>query len=90
MKQYLNLICHKPKQVFCITFTFLVLLSLGTLSLSSNFGIKFWFKTEDPHLGILSNFEKQFGEDNNVVVVVHNPDGIITKEGIQLIKENGL
>ena len=87
MKQYLSLIRHKPKQVFCVTFTFLVLLSLGTLSLSSNFGIKFWFKTEDPHLGILSNFEKQFGEDNNVVVVVHNPDGIITKEGILLIKE---
>ena len=53
---------------------------------SEDYNVRMWFRDSDPNIKILDSFERQFGNDESVVIVVHNKDGLFNQKSIGLLK----
>lgn len=61
--------------------------SLGLMKLKSDFSYRIWFKSDNPYLVEFDKFEKMFGNDENVAIVVHSENGIFDVESIKFIQK---
>ena len=51
--------------------------------------VEIWFLDDDPTLVAYHDFQETYGNDEVVVLAVHDPEGIVTAEGIGLLNELG-
>ena len=54
--------------------------------MQEDYSVRMWFRTTDPHLKELDKFERDFGNDQSVLVGVYDKGGLFTKDNIQLIQ----
>ena len=59
----------------------------GFKGLSVNFTYRGYFYPNDPMLLDFDKFERQYGNDDSVVLAVHSPSGIFDVESAELIRE---
>ncbi len=64
----------------------LFVLSAGMMSLKSDFSYRIWFKEDNNYLKRFDEFERLFGNDENIAVVIHSPDGIFDEDSIRFVK----
>lgn len=57
----------------------------GLPRLGSDFSYRMWFRETDPLLKAFDEFERQFGNDENVVIAVHSDSGVFDMETATLI-----
>ena len=66
----------------------ILLLSLpGFLFLTVDFSYKGFFYDNDPMIKDFNSFEKQFGNDDSIVMAIHSPSGVFDKESLQLVQK---
>jgi uncharacterized protein len=63
----------------------MVVSTLGVQFLASDFSHKIWFRTNDPYLAEYENFERKFGSNDSILLVVHDPTGIFKQKTIKTI-----
>ncbi len=51
--------------------------------------VDIWFLDDDPTLVAYHDFQDTYGNDELVVLAIHDPEGIIDAEGIELLRELG-
>jgi len=66
---------------------FFVLTSLALTNLQSDFSFRVWFKKDDPAIVYYNHFEKTFGNEDKIILLVHHPEGIFTNQRVNLINE---
>jgi len=85
--RFAGFIIEKP--LWCISF--IILLSIfslyGIKYLKGDFSAKIWFRHDDPYLKSFEDFEKRFGSNDTVLIVVHNKKGIFNKQSLKLIQD---
>ncbi len=59
----------------------------GLSRITADFTHRGFFHADDPLLLAFDKFERQFGNDDSVVVAVHSPSGIFDKDSITLLSE---
>lgn len=59
----------------------------GIAKMQTDFSYRIWFRESDPLLASFDAFERRFGNDENVVLIVHSPSGIFDQESIKLIQD---
>jgi uncharacterized protein len=62
-----------------------ITLSLGVSKLSSDFSFKVWYSKDHPLLKSFTQFEKEFGNDDQIVMALEFPDSVLKKENIQVV-----
>ena len=77
------------KSLLSIFFGLLILLlSLpGYLFLTVDFSYKGFFYDNDPMIKDFNSFERQFGNDDSIVMAIHSPSGIFDKESLKIVQE---
>tara|TARA_Y100001970_G_scaffold291897_1_gene430913 strand:- start:532 stop:2127 length:1596 start_codon:yes stop_codon:yes gene_type:complete len=77
------------KSLLSIFFGLLILLlSLpGYLFLTVDFSYKGFFYDNDPMIKNFNSFERQFGNDDSIVMAIHSPSGIFDKESLELLQK---
>jgi predicted RND superfamily exporter protein len=77
------------KSILCIVISSLIALGLISQApkLKSDFSYRIWFMKDDPLLKKFDAFERQFGNDENVAIVIHSPNGIFDKESVEIIQK---
>lgn len=60
---------------------------LGLKSLRVDFSHKAWFKPTNPLLVRFESFQKKFGNDDNVIITIHNKNGLFNVKSISVIQE---
>ncbi len=77
------------RSLLAIFFGLLILiLSLpGFLFLTVDFSYKGFFYDDDPMIKDFNSFEKQFGNDDSIVMAIHSPSGVFDKESLQLVQK---
>ncbi len=78
---------RRPILALLITLTFVAATGYGMLSLESRYGFKHWFKPNDPALLAYEEYEREFGNDDSIVIAVHSPSGIFDKDSVALVQE---
>ncbi len=59
----------------------------GLARLKTDFSYRIWFRDTDPLLAKFDAFERRFGNDENVVLLLHSPSGIFDKESSELLQK---
>ena len=59
----------------------------GVTRMQADFSYRIWFRESDPWLAQFDAFERQFGNDELVALIVHSPSGIFDEESLELVKD---
>ncbi|CAM2005452.1 efflux RND transporter permease subunit [Acanthopleuribacter pedis] len=59
----------------------------GLPYLGSDFSYRMWFRETDPLLQAFDEFERQFGNDENVVIAIHSESGVFDMDTVRLIHQ---
>jgi uncharacterized protein len=82
-----RIILKYPKQLIMFSIVLIGLLAPGLKNFQSEFDVRIWFRTTDPLIKALDQFERQFGNDETLITVVHNPDGIFNKKTLTFLRK---
>lgn len=66
----------------------LILLALpGLTYYQAQNDVRIWFKSDDPNILALDQFEHRFGNDESLAIALHHPEGLFTPERIEALRE---
>jgi len=82
-----KIITEKPWWILGLSFAVMAVLSMGLGKMKVNFTHTAFFRSTDPMLQRFDAFERQFGNDDAVIVVVHSPSGIFDAETAALLRK---
>lgn len=82
-----KIVINHPKKSVIICLLVILGLSSGIPTIHKDFSHKIWFLKNDPYLVEYESFEKKFGSNDSVLIVYHSPNGIFTKESLDVIKQ---
>lgn len=80
-------ITHRPWTTLGLSAIAIIAICMGLGRMTANFTHTAFFKKTDPKLQRFDAFERRFGNDDAVVVVVHSPSGIFDAESAQVMRD---
>lgn len=84
---FTNWIKKNSKLSFFISLLFIAGLAPGVSLFKEKYDVRIWFRETDPLIKTLNAFERQFGNDESVVVVMHAPEGVFTPKAAEALRE---
>ena len=82
-----HLIMSRPRLLLWLSCGLVLALIPGLSWLTMDFGIRIWLPQDHPLMAPLDQFERNFGNDEAVVVAVSDANGLFNPRTIQLIQE---
>jgi uncharacterized protein len=82
-----NFIERNPVSCMATCLLFFLLSVPGLIHFESQNDVRIWFRADDPNIVKLNSFERRFGNDENLVVAIHHPEGIFHPERMRLIEK---
>jgi uncharacterized protein len=80
-------IVYKPLPFIVSSVVLILLLAPHILKLEANYGVRIWFRTNDPLIKDLDALEQKFGSDEKVTIAVHSLTGIFTPKNVKVIQQ---
>lgn len=62
-------------------------LAPGVAKFKAKYDVRIWFLETDPLIKTLDQFEKHFGNDESLVVILHSSDGLFNPSSMKVLKE---
>ena len=82
-----KLLVNNPWKSLLVGVMLVIGLSAGISMIKADFTYRVWFHDSDPYLQRFDDFERHFGNDENLAVVIHSPSGIFDRESIKLVQD---
>lgn len=86
-ERFVDSILAYPKRYLAAGLLFVCALLPGMQYLAADFTHTGFFYPDDPKLLAFERFERQFGNDDSLVMVVHSPSGVFDKDTVELVGE---
>lgn len=83
--EFLSFILNHRFSAVLIGVCFSVLLAIGLPQLKSDFSFKVWYSKDNVLLKSFTQFEKEFGNDDQVMIALEFPNSVLKKENIEVI-----
>jgi len=80
-------ITEHPWWTLALSFSSMAVIMIGLGSMKANFTHTAFFKSTDPQLQRFESFERQFGNDDAAIVVVHSPSGVFDADTAELLRK---
>lgn len=80
-------IIEKPKTSIVFALLLSIFLAIGVAHIDSEYSHKIWFRNNDPYLAELDRFEKNFGNDEGILLIVETQSELFSRESIKLIQK---
>lgn len=82
-----NTIVGHPWKILAATLLVCAALVQGLGRLTQDYSYRSWFRPDDALLAEFDHFERQFGNDDAMLIAVHSPNGIFDGDSATLIRE---
>lgn len=82
-----NFIVEKPWRALLVGALVLMAAMPGGQHIYADFSYRVWFNESDPLIQQFDAFERRFGNDESVMLMVHSPSGIFDKESAEFLTE---
>ncbi|PJB54412.1 MAG: hypothetical protein CO099_01735 [Bdellovibrio sp. CG_4_9_14_3_um_filter_39_7] len=79
-------IVNYPKTSLFMTMILMALTMPGLLQFQEKYDVRIWFRDSDPLIKTLNAFERQFGNDENIVILMNSPSGMFDRESIEALR----
>ena len=86
-RDFSRFILDHPWRSISLALVLVALLVPGLRYMEADFGYRIWFRSDDPLLSKFDAFERRFGNDEMVAVVVHSPTGIFDRGSVAILHE---
>lgn len=80
-------IIDKPKQAFGLFVLLNLLILPGLVMVKTDFTYQAWYNQKDPQVQTFNRFEDTFGNDDNLFVLLKDPNGIVQAKNLQAIAD---
>lgn len=87
VQKFSQWIIDNPIKNMIWSFVFVAAMVPGLAQFAEDYNVRTWFRESDPNIKQLDVFEKQFGNDENLVLVINSPSGIFDKESVEILRE---
>ncbi len=91
LENFQNIVCDNilksPKKYLFLVFLSHVVCIFGLLSLKSDFSYKAWYSDKDPNVQEFNSFEKDFGNDDHLIIGIKNKLGILNVRDLNQVKD---
>ncbi len=88
LKERLSHFCiGKPKTNLVISFLLLIMFTPFAGDIVLDFSARTWFRSSDPNITLLNSFEKKFGNDESIVLVINSKESFFSPEKMKLLSE---
>lgn len=84
-QKFINSIINSPLKVIMVALLLLALFIPGLSLIQADFSYKGFYKADHPLIVAFNQFEKTFGGDDRIAIVINSTSGIFDKESIELI-----
>jgi len=76
-------------KVLCVAISFISVIALapGLTLFSEKYDVRIWFRETDPLIQTLNSFERQFGNDESIVIGLKAKGGIFSPKAAKAVKE---
>ena len=81
-----GLVASRPWLALLLGFSAMAAFLPGMSNIRSDFTYRGFFYADDPMLREFDKFERQFGNDDSVVVAIHSPSGVFDVETAELVR----
>lgn len=82
-----DFIRKNSKSCFLISLLFIGAMAPGLQYFQEKYDVRIWFRETDPLIKTLNSFERQFGNDESIVVALYSKEGIFSPKAAQAIVE---
>ncbi len=82
-----KILINHPIKLLLVSIIGSLLLAQGLKYFEADFSYRIWFRTTDPLIKTYDEFERKFGNDDTVVLLVHSPSGIFDTDSINTIRQ---
>lgn len=87
VEHFTNFLLRWPK-AFMASIIFLTLIAApGLIHFAEEYDVRIWFLETDPHIQTLNRFERQFGNDENIVIALRSENGLFNTEMMPILVE---
>lgn len=76
-----------PKTNLVISFILLIMFIPFTGDIVLDFSARTWFRSSDPNITLLNSFERKFGNDESIILVIDSKDSFFTADKMKLLSE---
>lgn len=81
--KFVKNIQENPKRYLLISLFLFLCTAPGLIFLEQDFSYRTWYSEEDPLLKTFDKFERNFGNDDNLILGLYNKDGLYNPESIK-------
>jgi uncharacterized protein len=85
VERFISFVVDHPKKAMLVGLLILVAAAPGVKRLYSDVTYRIWFAPDDPHIARYDAFERRFGSDTAVSLIVHSPSGLFDRDSAQLL-----
>jgi uncharacterized protein len=85
--RFITLLLGRPKLFMSLVLALVLVTAPGLTKFAEKYDVRIWFLETDPHIITLNRFERQFGNDENMVVALRAGDGLFTPEMMPMLVE---
>ena len=85
-KKFSTFIVTNPKKILFLYLLILISMVPGLFKIKANYTPRIWFNKDHAQIKALDQFEKDFGNDQKIIIGIHNEKGIFNAKTINLIK----
>jgi len=82
-----NFVVYRPWISIFLGALLLFGLSYGGKFIKVDFSYRVWFSEKDPNLVRFDGFERKFGNDDNMVIVIDTKDGVFNNKTLSMLRE---
>ncbi|MFK8137995.1 MAG: RND family transporter [Bdellovibrionales bacterium] len=82
-----SFVLDKPKTSILFSVLVAGIMIPMAAKMSSDFSYRIWFHEGDPLLERFDAFERRFGNDENMVIIIHSENGVFDKKSVQKIQQ---
>lgn len=86
-KAVIDFVLGKPVLSIILSLILVVGLVPNALKLKPDFSYRIWFMDDDPLLKKFDTFERQFGNDENIAILIHSPNGIFDESSVRVVQQ---
>lgn len=85
--RFVSFLVDHPWRALLVGLATLMAAMPGAQYVQPDFSYRVWFNDDDPLIQEFDRFERRFGNDETILVVVHSPSGIFDVESAKLLQD---
>src|SRR6266545_4504454 len=86
-ERFISFVVNRPKRALLLGLVAFAVIVPGIKRVYSDVTYRIWFSADDPYIVQYDQFERRFGNDTAISLIIHSPSGLFDRDSAALLVE---